>query len=112
MSRAALTPAQQEAVDLLTESGFAVLRAASLNRLRERARVAEALHAAEVEHLQRAQAWGERGYQEQQGLRDRIDDLVEFALRHGATIDDLAAFNEHLRQRRQSEQPEQEGRYR
>lgn len=93
-------PDEQAAIDLLHARGYEVLRARSAAALRERVRVAEALRDCEIEHRESTTRWAHTAFDEQRRLSDRCNELVEFALRHGATIEDLAAFNDEMARRR------------
>lgn len=90
----------REAIARLTAAGYKVVRQQSYDALLRRAQRAEWALADQREQNAATQAWAERAFDEQDALRARCDDLVEFALRHGASVDDLARFNDALHARR------------
>lgn len=93
MSRHVPAPDEQAAIDLLAARGYTVLRTKSYQHLLNRAQLAERQVAWEKENNASIHAWADRLGDDVRRLRDRCDDLVAFAYEHGATFEDLKAFN-------------------
>lgn len=89
-------PDEQAAIDLLASRGYTTLRTGSYSRLHERVRVAEALRDAARDDAESSRRWAYNCLDEERRLRDRVEELVGFAYEHGATFEDLIAFNDRL----------------
>lgn len=72
------------------DSEIVTLKRATYRRLHEERRIAEALLANEIEHNKSTQRWGERGYQEQRRIIERLEFVYDVAVRHGATREELS----------------------
>lgn len=81
---------------LLEAEGFVVLKSKSYRQAQERQRVAEALRLSAERDAEQARTWARNCLDSERRMRDRCADLVAFAMSHGATLDDLAAFNRKL----------------
>jgi len=99
-SRGVDAVAEPHAVDdarrLLVAEGYVVLKAKSYQRAQERRRVAEALLRAAERRTAEVEAWARRSLDEERRIRDRMTEIVAFAMEHGATYDDLRRFNDRI----------------
>lgn len=86
MSRHQPTQSEQEAIDLLIKSGYAVRRQATYNRLLERISVAEVVRDMEIERRESAEQWARRECDEQRRLADRLTEVVGAAASLGVSI--------------------------
>lgn len=97
MSASLDVAAERHAVDaakrLLVAEGYVVVKAKSYQRAQERQRVAEALLRAAERRTAEVEAWARRSLDEERRLRDRMTEIVAFAMEHGASYDDLRRFN-------------------
>lgn len=85
----------EEALDVVRNAGYVVLKAKSYRQAQERQRVAEALLRAAEESRDRAYAWARDCCDQERYLRDRCTFLYGVAERRGATRDELRGFFDH-----------------
>lgn len=79
----------EDAIAILEERGYVVLKAKSYRQSQERQRVAEALRRNEEQHNEHTRAWANRCLDEERRLSARCTYLYGLAARHGATDEEL-----------------------
>lgn len=87
MSRYIPSADEQDAIDLLAGTGHVVLRRRSHEALLERARRAETLLHAEVQHAASLREWALANATETRRIADRLNAVVAAAAAQGVTID-------------------------
>jgi polynucleotide 5'-kinase involved in rRNA processing len=93
MSRYQPTADEQAAIDLLRLAGYAVVRQATYDKLRERVTTARHEVQWQTEWREHSDAWARRECDEQRRLADRLTAVVGAAAAQGVTIQ---AINEAL----------------
>jgi len=79
----------EEALAVVRDAGYVVLRAKSYRQAQERQRVAEALKQAAEKDAEHTRAWGISHCDEERRLAARLTFVYGVARAHGATEDEL-----------------------